>query len=246
MRTEIKTNNTNIPQGYYDDDGYHLVEPGDSITLRFETHTIIDGGMPRGYTGLTYRYLRLDKSSFALKTASHAESETHEGHSFKVDIFEADFDIVNEIGVLFTTPNTVNRIHCVPLVYASAAAVFHILETPVIDVGNYPTTFYTPVNRDRNSSIMSAVLSIRAVPVVNRVSLKLKADTTPITGDGTVIHAEVIGAGKKGGGGGMRDTDEYIMKQNTNYYFRLTGTPNGADGSVASLHVNWFEHTDLE
>ena len=199
-----------------------------------------------GWTGSSFQLARLDRSAFALQTITHSESEVHEGHSFKVDIYEADFDKVNEIGILFTPPNTANRLHCVPLVYASSAAVFHILETPVIDVGNYPTTFYTPVNRNRNSDVVSTVRSIRAVPVANRVSLKLKANTTPITGDGTVIHAEVIGAGKKGGGGGMRDTDEYILKQNTNYYFRLKGTANGADNSVASLHVNWFEHADLE
>jgi len=204
-------------------------------------------GKMMGYTGTSFQLARLDKSSFALKTTSHAESETHEGHSFKVDIYEADFDKVDEIGILFTTPNSASRLHCIPLVYASSAAVFHILEAPVIDIGNYPATFYTPVNRNRNSSIVSAVRSIRATPVANQVSLKLKADAaSPITGDGTVIHAEVIGAGKKGGGGGMRDTDEYLLKQNTNYYFRLAGTVNGADASVASLHVNWFEHTDLE
>ncbi len=211
-------------------------DEGDLITI----------GKMMGYTGTSFQLARLDKSAFALKVVSHAESEVHEGHSFKVDIYEADFDKTSEIGILFTTPNTANRFHVVPLVFASSAAVFHILETPVIDVGNYPTTFYAPVNRNRNSSQASTVRSIRAAPVVNRVSLKLKADTTPITGDGTVLHAEVIGAGKKGGGGGMRDTDEYILKQNTNYYFRLKGTANGADNSVASLHVNWFEHTDLE
>jgi len=219
---------------------------GNVFGVNQDSGDLIIRGKMTGYTGTSFQFARLDKSSFALKTTSHAESETHEGHSFKVDIYEADFDKISEIGILFTTPNTVSRLHCIPLVYASSAAVFHILETPVIDIGNYPTTFYTPVNRDRNSSQASTARSIRATPVVNRVSLKLKANTTPITGDGTVIHAEVIGAGKKGGGGGMRDTDEYILKQNTNYYFRLAGTANGADASVASLHVNWFEHTDLE
>ena len=211
-----------------------------------EENDVIIRSKAQGYTGETFQFLRIDKSSFAMKTVTHAEDETHEGHSFKIDIYEADFDKINEIGILFTTPNIASQFHCIPLVYASSAAVFHILEAPVIDVGNYPTTFYTPINRNRNSNIISAVLSIRAVPVVNQVSLKLKANAAPITGDGTVIHAEVIGAGKKGGGGGMRDTDEYMLKRNTNYYFRLAGTTNGADASVASLHVNWFEHTDLE
>lgn len=220
---------------------------GNVFGVNQEGSDIIIRSKAQGYTGETFQFLRIDKSNFAMKVVSHAEDEAHEGHSFKVDIHEVDFDKIDEIGILFTTPNTASRFHCVPLVYASSAAVFHILEAPVIDVGNYPATFYTPINRERNSSIVSAALSIRATPVANQVSLKIKAvANSPITGDGTVIHAEVIGAGKKGGGGGMRDTDEYILKQNTNYYFRLAGTANGADASVASLHVNWFEHTDLE
>lgn len=30
-----KTNNTKMPQGYYDDRGIHIIQPGDSIILYF-------------------------------------------------------------------------------------------------------------------------------------------------------------------------------------------------------------------
>ena len=57
-------------------------------------------------------------------------------------------------------------------------------------------------------------------------------------------HHEIHG--KKGGGIGNRDTDEYILKQNTTYYFRLKGTVNGVDNVVASLELSWYEHTNKE
>jgi len=246
MRTEIKTNTTSIPQGYYDDYGYHLVEPGDSVTLRYETQTHIDPGMPRGYTGLTYRYPRLDPSSFALETITHPEAEVHEGHAFSVHNYEITFDKVSEIGILFSVPNTLSRLHVVLSVYCGAAAVFDVCEAPVIDTGNYPTTFYTPINADRNSNITSGISSVRGTPVANQTSLKLKADVTPITGDGTVIHAEMLGSGKQGGGSGRRSEDEIMLKQNTIYYFRLKGSVNGADTAAASMQISWYEHIDLE
>ena len=147
---------------------------------------------------------------------------------------------------MFTTPNTLSRLHAVLLVYCGAAAVFDVCEAPTVDIANYPTTFYTPINAERNSSITSAILSVRGTPVVNRASLKLKANVAPITADGTVIHAEMIGSGKQGGGSGRRAEDEIILKQNTTYYFRLKGTAGGADNSVASMQVSWYEYEDLE
>lgn len=240
------TNNTQIPQAYYDDDGLHVVQPGDSVTLRHETHTNVDGGMPRGYTGETYRYLRLDPSGFALKTIGHGDTEVHEGHAFSVHNYEITFDKASEIGILFTAPNTSKRLHCLFSVYCGAASVFDVCEAPTLDTGNYPTTFYAPINADRNSSNTSGVLSMRGMPVVNQASLKLKANTTPITGDGTVIHVEMLGSGKQGGGSGRRSEDEIILKPNTTYYFRLKGSTNGADSAAASMQISWYEHTDLE
>lgn len=199
-----------------------------------------------GFTGTSLQLMRLDKSSFSLKIVTHGESEIHEGHAFCAHIFETDFDKADSIGILFTTPNTLSRLHMLPKVYAGAAALFQICEAPTLDVGEYSITFHAPTNRDRNSSITSGIRSWRAAPVANQYSEKVVADASPVTNDGTVIHSEVIGSGKQGGGGPSLEAGAYILKQNTTYYFRLAGMAGGADNSVASMELTWYEHTDLE
>ncbi|MCK5236320.1 MAG: hypothetical protein KAR06_04965 [Deltaproteobacteria bacterium] len=188
-------------------------------------------------------YLPLDAVTGARLAIDYAHHEIHSGSSFAVHQVEADFDKLTEIGVLFTTPDTAEWVHMVPLVTCGAAARFDILEAPTLDVGNYPTTFYEPRNRNRNSAHPSTVSSVQAVPVANEVSLKLKGDAAPVSADGTVLHCEIIGAGKKGGGVGNRDADEYVLKQNTTYYFRLLGL-NVSDDVVASIELTWYEHTN--
>ena len=199
-----------------------------------------------GYTGSSFQLAILDPLSFAAVGIDYAHNRIHNGDSFSISHYEADFDKAENFGVLFTTPNTLNRIHMFPIVYAGSASLFEICEAPTPDAGNYPTVFSTPINRDRNSSTVSTILSLRAAPVVNRVSLKRPIDTAPVTGDGTIIHAEMIGSSKQGGGSGGRDNNEYILKQNTTYYFRLSGSAGGADNSVGSIILSWYENIARE
>ncbi len=199
-----------------------------------------------GYTGASFQLAILDPSSFAAVGIDLAHHRIHDGEAFSISHYEADFDKAENFGVLFTTPNTSNRIHMFPIVYAGSASLFEVCEAPTLDTGNYPTVFATPINRDRDSNTVSTVLSVRAAPVVNRVSLKRPADTAPVTGDGTVIHAEMIGSSKQGGGSGGRDNNEYILKRNTTYYFRLSGSAGGADNSVGSIILSWYENIAKE
>lgn len=203
-------------------------------------------GKMKGYTGNSFQFARIDPSTFAPNSIDVAHHEIHVGDGFSVCHYEADFDKAENFGVLFTTPNTAKYIHMFPIVYAGAAALFEVCEAPTIDTGNYPTVFSAPINRSRNSSNTSKILSVRAAPVVNVVSLKRPADTAPVTADGTIIHAEMIGSSKQGGGSGGRDNNEYILKRNTTYYFRLSGTAGGADNSVGSIVLAWYEHQDME
>ncbi len=200
----------------------------------------------KGYTGTSNQYPRIDPSTFAIETIDYAHHEIHAGSFYCIHHYEADFDKDENFGILFTTPDNTKWLHMFSIVWSGAAALFEILETPTIDTGNYPTVFSTPINRNRNSDNTSGILSVRGTPVVNQASLKRPADTAPVTGDGTVIHAEMLGSSKQGGGGGGRDNNEYMLKQGTTYYFRLSGTAGGADNSVASILLNFYEHTDLE
>ena len=191
---------------------------------------------------------RIDASTHALEIIGYAHHEVHAGSAFAVHQVEVDFDKASEIGVLFTTPNTTKWIHMLALVDCGTAAWFEILEAPTVDTDNYPITFYTPQNRNRNHDGVTAsiVSSVRGTPNADEVSLKLKGDAAPITDDGTVVHTEIIGTGKKGSAVGSRGTSEYVLKQNTTYYFRLKGLGSGADDSVASIELDWYEHTDKD
>ncbi|KKM04259.1 hypothetical protein LCGC14_1766060, partial [marine sediment metagenome] len=190
--------------------------------------------------------VRMDPSTHGLLVLLSGHHHIHNGEMFSVHMVEVDFDNSSEIGILFTTPNTTTRGHLLVLVDCGTAAWFEILQTPTLDVGNYPSTFYNPFNRDLNNATESVMSSVRAAPNAGEVSLKLKADTTPISADGTAVHVEIVGTGKKGGGVGNRDTDERLLKQNTTYYFRLKGLGTGVDNSVATLSLIWYEHADLD
>ena len=224
-----------------------FIDPeGNVFGLNQDSGDLITLAKIKGYTGSTFQFAIIDPASFAAIGIDYAHHRIHEGNSFSISHYEADFDKAENFGVLFTTPNTLNRIHMFPIVYAGAASLFEICEAPTLDTGNYPTVFSTPINRDRNSSIVSTLLSVRAASVVNRVSLKRPIDTTPVTADGTVIHAEMIGSSKQGGGSGGRDNNEYVLKQNMTYYFRLSGSAGGADNSVGSIILAWYEHIAKE
>jgi hypothetical protein len=191
------------------------------------------------------RDVRADASTHSLQTISYGHHEIHSGSSFSVHLFDLTFAKNGEMGILFTVPNTTKWIHVIPLVEVADKSSFEILEAPTLDVGNYPTTFYEPINRNRNSTNDSVVSSVRAAPVVNQVSLILDGDTTPVSADGTVIHGEVIGGAKnKTAGGGVRDIAEYILDQGVTYYFRVVGDNTGTGALGLSMELSWYEHTD--
>ena len=192
------------------------------------------------------RGVRLVSSTLARSGIDYAHHMVHDGEAYCASIYEADFDKAEQIGIIFTTPNTNKHLHVMLNVYASSAALFQICEAPTMDVGEYSVTFKKPMNRNRNSSNTSAIRSWRAVPVVGQFSHKVAADAAPVTTDGTLVHSEVIGSGKQGGGGPTRDTGEFVLKRNTTFYFRLAGTIQGADGSIASMELVWYEHEPIE
>ncbi|MCP3924920.1 MAG: hypothetical protein GY714_20265 [Desulfobacterales bacterium] len=188
---------------------------------------------------------RIDASTNSLQTVDYAHHEIHGGSTFCVHLVDLTFAKNGEMGVLFTTPDTTKYLHLVYQIDVADKSTFDILEAPTIDVANYPTTFYEPRNRNRNSDNESIVSSVRGTPAVNEVSLVLDGDTTPVSGDGTVLHTEILG-GKKGktASDGHAHTDEYILKANTTYYFRVVGDNTGSGNLQFSMELIWYEHTD--
>ena len=189
---------------------------------------------------------RIDASTHTMQTIDYSHHEIHSGRMFKVDHSDTELAAAGEIGVLFTTHDSTRWGHVFCKVSCATAANFEILEVPTLDTGNYPTTFYTIINRNRNKTATTSLMSsVRAAPVANQASLKLAGNTTPISGDGTVVHSEALGGDKFTSAGVDRDNSEYVLKQNTTYYFRLLGDGSGA-GGVASMQVAWYEHIDKD
>lgn len=62
-----------------------------------------------------------------------------------------------------------------------------------------------------------------------------------MTATGTLLAKYYIGSGKVAGGG-ARDAEEFVLKQNTAYLFRVT------EGNAAATNINWtfdwYEHTN--
>jgi hypothetical protein len=190
------------------------------------------------------RVARIDPSTGSLQIVEYAHHEIHGGSTYAVHLADATFAKDGEVGVIFTTPAGAKWFHLVYSVEVSDKSIFDILEGPTVDVGNYPTTFYAPRNRNRNSANESTALSVRAAPAANEVSLILDGDTTPVSADGLVLHSEVIGGAKnKSGSDGHSHGDEYILKADTTYYFRVVGDNTGSGDLGLSIEIIWYEHT---
>ena len=195
-------------------------------------HTIITDGDGDG--------ISIDAATRALETIDYAHHEIHSGSSFSVHNYDVDFDKSDELNVCFTTPNTTKWCHVVPLVSCTTKAVFELLEGPTISAGSGTTLVPTNRNFNYQGVKTSAVSNLEGTPAANSVQVN-----ATISADGTQKHAEAFGAKKgKAQSGGVRDMDEYILKQNTTYAFRLKGTGTGDDNAMGSMEITWYEHTD--
>ena len=194
--------------------------------------------------------VRIDRSTNSLQTIEYEHHEIHSGSTFCVHLADTQVAKDTEMGVIFTTPAGDKHFHFVYSVDIAARATFDILESPTIDTGNYPTTFYTPRNRNRNlaASKVSTALSVRAAPAANEVSLILDGDASPISADGLVLHTEILGGAKKGksASDGHSHSDEYMLLADTTYYCRVVGDNTGDANLQMSMELIWYEHTDKD
>jgi len=191
------------------------------------------------------RPVRIDASTHSIQVIDYAHHEIHSGSTFCVHLADNAVSKATEMGCLFTTPSGAKWFHCVYSVDMGSKATFDILEAPTIDVDPDLTNFYIPRNRNRNSDKISTALSVRATPAANQVTLILDGDASPISADGTVLHTEIIGGAKKGktASDGHTHADEYILKADTTYYFRVKGDGSGDDNLQMSMELIWYEHT---
>ena len=176
-----------------------------------------------------------DEATGALINISPIGHALHEGKAFCAHHSDVDLDNTDTLVIAFTTPDTPTWIHMSPRASNSVASVFDILEGPTLTVDSGSEDDIT--NRNRNSTITSELLSIETTVQADMVTL----DPT-ITGNGTTLHAEVMGGYKNYPGSALGPDGEYVLRQDTTYAFRLTGS---ADNGVASIELFWHEHVNL-
>ena len=181
--------------------------------------------------------IRLDKATGAALWIDYPHHEIHGGSSFQVIYSVASLGAMttpNDMITLdFTTPNTTKWGHYQFSASGTAGWRLRLIEAPSGGAAT-PTGQFTILNKHRNSATTSTFTD-------GSVANQVNYDATLATG-GTTLWDEYLGGtgGPQSGvtSGGSRN--ERILKQNTQYQLSLFGT----DANPATIHMNWYEHTD--
>jgi len=169
-----------------------------------------------------------DAATNVLSTISYPHHEIHAGDAYKLSITTADLDSEganNALHFKIITPNTAKWGHITYDVWASGEGTWNVTEAPSGGMaGGSPIT---PINKNRNSTNTSGMV----------VS---DDDTTPV--GGTVIDGPIVlGVGNNKVSSEASEREEFVLKQNTTYSFRLISVTNLISARVT---LNWYEHTD--
>lgn len=177
--------------------------------------------------------VEIDIATRVLIGIDYAHHEVHSGSHYFTG-YSAALTSGQVLTIGITTPNTTKLPHMLIGYNSADEALFELLEDVTSFSGGLSLTAY---NSDRNSSSTSGLTLIAGHTGSNLI--------TP-TG-GTVIFNEYYGeAGatpsRAGAGGGNRNDNEIILKQNTKYLFRITD--QSASGNNSSITLEWYEHTN--
>lgn len=179
----------------------------------------------RGYDGSHYYPLRIDASTHVLSVIDYAHHEVHGGSFFSAYDTTANIGAettpADAIQLTWLTPD-VKEIHMVIHAKCTAAAVFTFTEAYTAEGTNGDTV--TAYNRNRISEKTSGMV------------IEKQADNV-VTG-GTVLETETLTTGKFDAGE-SRSSQEWILKRGTLYAAALYLSAAG----VASISLNWYEHT---
>ena len=168
-----------------------------------------------------------DKITGALLTITYAHHEIHEGDSFHCAVSTASIgaETNDHLHLTFTTADVAKKAHMVFYVEASGAVVVTLIEGWATGgTGGSSKPIY---NRNRSSSNTSS-----AIPSVTTGAIAVVGGSTLMT--------RHIGAGKSSGGG-VRQSDEWVLKPNTKYSLRAYDT---ATGVSAFIEMDWYDHAD--
>jgi hypothetical protein len=192
------------------------------------------------------RHAQIDDSTNTLQVIEYEHHEIHSGSSFHVSYSvvtaSSDDDVT---AIAFKTPNTTKWLHLVATFACSGAAEAIMTEGALTIADRGDGTDKVVLNRNRNSSTTSTVLSWEDTPTVGSVTTMNETEWTAVgVSGGTELYHEWLaaGTGPKPAGGVARGTQEWVLKKNTDYVFRLQNT--GASANAHSISLDWYEHTD--
>lgn len=172
------------------------------------------------------RVPRIDPSTNAWIFVTNQHKEVHSGTAY---VHRAFHNIVKNgtFDHLIITPNTTKWGHVTISVEGVTSSIEVMLyeDTTVSANGALMTVF----NRNRNYADNNTML-IYGTPTV--------------TGVGTLLADNVFGAGKNSAGGGGRDGNEIVLKQNTLYLLRVN--ERNIQATDVNFVIDWYEHTDKD
>ena len=161
--------------------------------------------------------------------------QIHEGEAWHYDSYVLNLASAASYDIVFTVPNitipagvaTVERMpHFRYEVQANDLCQAFLYEGPTVTAATGADGAW--INFERNG-VYTAKTTILLAPT--------------ITATGTLIDTEYIiqaAAATKQGGGSSGFTEEFILKNNTKYLYRVTSGNNGCD-----IHSNFFMYEDL-
>jgi hypothetical protein len=190
----------------------------------------------------------IDPVGKSISIVSSAHRHIHDGDAYSASyvVTTAATD-AHRSGLLFKTPATGAKLHCVFGVAASAAATFSVCEAPTI-AANVGTHTGAPVNRNREELDSSLVYNNATTPAVGQFTTLTEAQ---IAADGTWDPGTILrtapvpaGDGPHAVGGSSRGTQEYVLDADTVYCLLITNV--GANANTHYLFADWYENTDDE
>ena len=217
-------------------------EAGNAFAVRLVTYDGKDfynamfsgggGGVPnpldvnmRGYNDTNWQPVGLDTTTRALSIIQYEHHEIHEGNHF----FYADgitLAAAAKQQYMITTPNTLVFPHLLFSITGGLGITITIDEAG----DRVGTTLQTVYNSDRNS--------------LNAATTIIHKGTGGGSTDGTEIATFAIGSASVGGkiGGGIRASEEIILKRNTKYIFEIASVANANNIAV---YFTWYERLDF-
>lgn len=196
------------------------------ISAEDETGSFVNIRATQGARGNNMRVSvdQVEVTTNSLKTITYSHAELHSGdHYFSKQTFILASGAAKNI--LIVTPNTTRWAH---MIFGASGETGEIQ----IDIYEGTTTSDNGTRdneRNRNRNFAD-----------NNTTLIYENPT--ITGNGVLLISQTFGASKTTGGGG-RDAEEILLKQNTKYLFKITN--NTVSNNKINTQIDWYEHTNL-